>query len=109
MLAQNRKLKPNKKPIANAGKNLTISTASGCATLDATASVDPDGKIVRYVWQKISGPSTGLIENDLTAKPTIVGLKMPGVYTFQVRVIDNRAEWTHANVKVTVVDGDVLN
>lgn len=109
MLAQNRRFKPNKKPIPNAGRNVTVSAASGRATLDATASVDPDGKVVRYVWQKTSGPSTGLIENDLTAKPTVVGLNMPGVYTFQVRVIDDRAEWSVASVKITVVSGGVIN
>ncbi len=109
MLAQNRLFKPNKKPIANAGRNITISSASGRAVLDASASVDPDGKVVRYVWQKASGPSAGLIENDLTAHPTVTLLKMPGVYTFRVRVIDDRAEWSTADVRITVVDGGVIN
>jgi len=108
MLAQNRSFRPNKKPMADAGKSITISTANGSAILDASASADPDGKLVRYVWQKISGPSAGLITDDVTAHPRVSRLDLPGVYTFQVRVIDDRAEWSTANVKVTVVNGDVI-
>lgn len=109
MLAQNRQLTPNIKPVAKAGNNITISSAHGSALLDATASSDPDGKIIRYVWQKVSGPTYGILSGEVTATPRLTGLTYPGVYTFQVRVIDDRAEWSTAYVKVTVVDGNVLN
>jgi hypothetical protein len=109
MLAQNRLFKPNKKPVATAGKDFTISSSVGAATLDASASKDPDGKVVRYVWQKTSGPSYGRISDDVTATPTVSGLSYPGVYTFQVRVIDDRAEWSTAKVRITVVDAAIIN
>ncbi|MBO9571021.1 MAG: hypothetical protein J7497_02245 [Chitinophagaceae bacterium] len=109
MLAQNRTLKPNVKPVAKAGKDVTISSASGTVSFDASASYDPDGKVVRYVWQKVSGPPYGILTDDVTAKPTATGLTFPGVYTFQLRVIDDRAEWTNDLIKVTVVDGNVIN
>jgi hypothetical protein len=109
MLAQNRLYKPNIKPHATAGKDITISSASGAALLDATASTDADGKIIRYVWQKISGPTFGVMSGGVTATPHVTGLTYPGVYTFQVRVIDDRAEWSTDLVRVTVVDGNVLN
>lgn len=109
MLAQNRAFKPNIKPLAVAGKDITISSASGTAVLNASASSDPDGRIVRYIWQKVSGPSYGSINGEITATPAISGLSYPGVYTYQLRVIDNRAEWNMDLVQVTVVDGNVLN
>jgi predicted esterase len=109
MLAQNRRLKPNIKPVANAGKNVTISGFAGSAVLDASASTDPDGKIVRYVWQKTSGPAAGILHDEVTANPRLTGLNLPGVYTFQVRAIDDRAEWSTADVKITVVDAGLIN
>lgn len=109
MLAQNRTLPPNIKPIAKAGKNVTISSANGKATFDGSASTDPDGRIVRYTWQKVSGPPYGFLLDDVTAKPTATGLTFPGIYTFELRVIDDRAEWATDRVSVTVVDGNVIN
>lgn len=109
MLAQDKRLPPNKKPVAAVGPNLRIPSARGFARLDATASFDPDGKIVRFVWEKVSGPTCGIMSADVTPTPFVSGLTMPGVYTFRVRVIDNRAEWSTADVKITVVDGGVLN
>jgi dienelactone hydrolase len=109
MLAQNRTLKPNRKPIAIAGADTTISSAHGTVMLSAKASKDPDGKIVRYVWQKISGPAHGIINGEVTATPYIEGLTYPGVYTFELRVVDDRAEWSTDFIKITVVDGNVLN
>jgi len=99
----------NEKPVANAGENVTISSSNGIAVLDGTRSKDPDGKIVRYVWQKVSGPAHGILSGEVTSHARVTGLNYPGVYTFQLRVIDDRAEWSTAFVKVTVVDGGVLN
>jgi hypothetical protein len=109
MLAQNRSFQPNVKPVASAGRDITISSASGSAYLDAGASRDPDGKVMRYIWEKISGPAVGSMSGEVTAKPLVSGLNFPGVYVFGVRVVDDRAEWSVATVKVTVVDGNVLN
>ena len=109
MLAQNRLLVPNIKPIARAGKDITISSTTGTATFDGSASTDADGKIVRYVWQKVSGPPYGILSDEVTAKPVVTGLTYPGVYTFRLNVIYDRAEWATTIIKVTVVDGNVIN
>lgn len=109
MLAQNRTKKPNLKPIADAGEDIVISSAFGTAVLDSRNSSDPDGKIVRHVWQKIKGPAYGVITDDVTPRPVASGLTYPGIYTFKLRVIDDRAEWSEDTVRVTVVDGNVLN
>lgn len=109
MLAQNRNLKPNLKPLADAGKDITISTAKGVVMLDGNGSKDPDGRVIRYIWQKVSGPAQGMITGEVTATPYLRGLTYPGVYTYQLRVVDDRAEWSSAQVKIIVVDGNVLN
>jgi predicted esterase len=108
MLAQNRNNKPNIRPVAKAGKDITISTADAEVILDGTASSDPDGKIVRYVWQKVAGPSYDYIAHEVTPHPVVKGLTYPGVYTYQLRVVDDRAEWSTDSVRITVVDGNVV-
>lgn len=104
MLAQNRQNKPNIRPVARAGSDITVTTAAGEVMLDGSASTDADGKIVRYVWQKVSGPSYDYIADEVTANPTIKGLKYPGVYTYQLRVVDERAEWGTDSLRITVVE-----
>lgn len=108
MLAQNRALPPNAKPVARAGRDTLISAASGRVILDGSASYDPDGKIVRHVWQKISGPSYEKVAREISPYAEITDLTYPGVYTFLLRVIDDRAEWSTDTVRVTVVDGELI-
>ena len=109
MLAQNRTLKANIKPIADAGNNVKISSASGDIILDGTSSKDNDGKIVRYIWQKVSGPPHGTLTGEVSAKAQLRGLIYPGVYEYELRVVDDRAEWSTDRIKIVVVDGNVLN
>jgi dienelactone hydrolase len=109
MLAQNRSFKPNIKPVAKAGADITVSSASGNVVLDGRKSTDPDGRILRYLWQKVSGPAHGIIDGEVTSTPRLHGLKYPGVYTYELKVVDDRAEWNSDLIKVTVIDGNVLN
>lgn len=109
MLAQNRTNKPNFKPVADAGDDVTISAANGSVTLNGKQSKDADGKIIRYLWQKVAGPAHGLISGEVTATPQLRGLHYPGVYTYQLRVVDDKAEWSSDHITVTVLDGNVLN
>ncbi len=104
MLAQNRNNPPNRKPVAKAGNDITVTTRQGVAILDGSASSDPDGRIIRHVWQKLSGPSYDYISDEVTAHPVVKGLKYPGVYTYQLRVIDDRAEFSTDTLRITVVD-----
>lgn len=109
MLAQNRLLNPNIKPRAVAGKDITISSTDGSVVLNASSSADPDGRIIRYIWQKVSGPAFGIVSGELTSTPQISGLSYPGVYTYELRVVDDRAEWSTDYVTVIVLDGNLLN
>lgn len=105
MLAQNRSLKPNQKPLAKAGKDIVLSASQGTVVLDGSASSDPDGKIARHIWRKIGGPSYGTMLDGVTAHPRLTGLNYPGVYAYELKAVDDRAEWSVDTVTVTVVPG----
>lgn len=104
-LGQNKSLPVNKRPVANAGADQTISALTGNATLNGGSSRDEDGSIVRYVWSKVSGPSFGTIQSPVStsSSTTITGLSQPGTYVYELRVIDNRADWTVDQVTINVV------
>src|SRR5690606_12301528 len=79
------------------------STGQGTATLDASASTDPDGHLVRYVWKKISGPNGGWISDAFgpNSSTTVTGL-IAGTYKYQLAVVDDRAAFTLDTVTLIV-------
>ncbi|MGN6419691.1 MAG: PKD domain-containing protein [Pseudobacter sp.] len=106
-LAQNKSLPPNVRPVANAGSNQSITTGTATVTLNAGASSDRDGKLVRYIWSKISGPSFGSISTPVSTNgiTTVTGLTQAGTYVYEVKAVDDRADWTTAQVTITVTNG----
>ena len=110
-LGQNKSLPVNKRPVANAGNPLSILTTLGIVTLSGAGSTDADGKIVRYIWRKISGPSYGTITASvsLDGRTTVTGLNWPGTYQYELKVVDDRADWTLDTVTVTVGSGGTSN
>jgi poly(3-hydroxybutyrate) depolymerase len=108
-LGQNRSLPVNVRPTANAGSAQTISTSTGKVILDASKSTDKDGKIVRYIWSKLSGPAAGTIATAVSTDgiATVTGLTVAGTYEYEVKVVDDRADWVTASVKITVTSGTV--
>lgn len=105
-LGQNRSLAANKAPIANAGADVSISTTIGSVSLKGTGT-DSDGKIERYCWKRISGPSSGTIASASSAATTVSGLTVAGTYEYELTVMDNRASWAKDTVKVTVSAGTI--
>ncbi|HUQ67230.1 MAG TPA: PKD domain-containing protein [Flavitalea sp.] len=105
-LAQNRKSAPNIKPVARAGVDQSVTTGDASAVLSAGASSDADGTIVRYVWSKLSGPNKGTLKGVGTSSLKVTDLTTSGTYKYQVKVIDNRAEWSYDTVVVNVVKGE---
>src|SRR5579871_4831036 len=91
----------NKPPVANAGTSQTITLPTSTASLNGSASYDPDGTIASYSWKELSGPSTATITGAKTATPTVSGL-VAGQYTFQLTVTDNSGATATASVKITV-------
>lgn len=104
LLGQNKSLGVNTLPVANAGPDITISSLLGSATLSGASSYDADGNIVRYVWNKISGPSVGNILSSVTTNGItgITGLLTAGTYVFELTVVDNRGATAKDQVVVNV-------
>ncbi|HTL07046.1 MAG TPA: PKD domain-containing protein [Chitinophagaceae bacterium] len=92
---------PNQSPIADAGSNSTITLPVNSATVNASASFDPDGSIASYAWSKTSGPAQYAI-TDASAYTTTVTNLVQGVYVFTVTITDNSGATATANVNVTV-------
>lgn len=104
-LGQNKSLPVNTAPVANAGSDITISLPATTATINANGSIDLDGNIVRYLWRKISGPGPDIIQAPNNVSSNISGLSIPGVYVYELMVVDNRAASRFDTVQVTVNNG----
>jgi ribosomal protein L14 len=92
---------PNQSPVANAGSNTTITLPANSATLDGSASADPDGTIASYSWTKVSGPAAGSITAPNAKTTTVTGL-VQGVYVFNLNITDNAGAAANATVTITV-------
>jgi len=88
-------------PVANAGKDLSITLPQNNITLDGTASTAPSGTIVSFAWTKISGPAEGSITDAGSATTTAADLA-EGVYRFQLKVVDNNGLSSTSTITVTV-------
>ncbi len=109
-LGQNKSLAPNKFPLANAGSDQSISISTTTATLDACKSTDSDGKIARYVWEQVSGPTSVSIETPIGSAPktNVSGLTSLGDYVFRVTVYDERVGLSTDEVTITVTSNSNL-
>jgi len=92
---------PNQPPVANAGQAQVIYLPATSVNLDGSNSYDPDGNIVSYSWNKISGTGAITIVNSNTSKPTVVGLAT-GLYIFELTVTDNDGAIGKDRVTITV-------
>ena len=61
-LAQNKTLPVNILPVARAGNTINTTTGTAAATLNASASTDADGRLVRYVWKKYPAQQVALLQ-----------------------------------------------
>ncbi|HEX8333483.1 MAG TPA: fibronectin type III domain-containing protein, partial [Segetibacter sp.] len=88
-------------PIANAGLDQFIHLPTNTAQLNGSGSTDADGSIVSYEWTKLSGPLSYTINNSSSATPLISNL-VNGVYSMELRVIDNDGQSAKDTLMVTV-------
>ncbi len=93
-------LPTNKVPTVNAGNNISITLPTNRVTLTGVCN-DPDGRIVKYQWTKLAGPSRYSIASPAQAKTNVNDL-VEGAYTFELRVTDDRGAVASARVNVTV-------
>lgn len=98
----------NRPPIAKAGADKTIKLPNDSALLDGTGSTDPDGKITEWLWRKIAGPSSVVIQ-DTTASVSRVRKLLPGEYSFELKVIDNDGLFDKDTVRIFVDSANVPN
>lgn len=91
----------NLSPIAEAGEDQNITLPTTTATLDGSASNDPDGTIASFSWTKISGPATGTIVNPDQAVTDVTDLS-PGIYVFELTVTDDGTAADKDTVRIAV-------
>ncbi|MEK7508031.1 MAG: PKD domain-containing protein, partial [Patescibacteria group bacterium] len=93
----------NRPPTANAGINQTI-ILPATASLSASASSDPDGTALTYLWSKISGSGTVTFSNNLSVS-TNAAFGSQGIYIIQVLVSDGSLSSTD---RITIAVNETL-
>jgi hypothetical protein len=91
----------DKPPVAKAGTDETIYPPTDNITLDGSASRDPDGKIIRYEWTKISGPDTFNIIQASAVRTKVMNLHL-GTYQFQLKVTGSNSMSALDTVQIRV-------
>ncbi len=89
----------NQSPIANAGPDIALQLPTNSTNL-AGQGTDPDGTIVSYLWEKLSGPFATLTN---AGSPTASASNLvAGLYVFQLTVTDNDGATDADQMNVTV-------
>ncbi len=91
----------NQNPVAVAGEDVEITLPVNTVVLDGSQSDDPDGKISSFNWSMIKGPSAYAIAASNQAKTSAKDL-VEGVYTFRLRVTDDKGA-VHEDDKIVTV------
>jgi MYXO-CTERM domain-containing protein len=91
----------NEAPIAEAGENQTVDSDVE-VTLDGSASSDPNGDELSFVWTQIAGPGNVALEGADTVNPTFTA-RIGGTYVFELLVSDGLLESEPDTVTVDVV------
>lgn len=95
----------NQPPVANAGPDQLIRLPLNASLLNGSASFDPDGTPLSYIWTKISGPSSYSLANLNSAQTMVTGLT-DGVYWFSLKVTDANGSYSVDMVTVIVDTND---
>jgi hypothetical protein len=89
----------NQSPVVNVGSDITITLPTNNVVLSGVAS-DPDGVIVSSQWSQVAG-GAAVIENPDSVVTKISGLT-EGIYTFRLKVTDNKGATATDDTNVTV-------
>jgi hypothetical protein len=91
---------PNKAPVANAGKDITITLPVTKAKVTGIAT-DADGSVQSFIWTKVSGSAQYAIASPQAAQTEIRNLAK-GSYQFELKVTDNKGAISRDTLKITV-------
>lgn len=87
-------------PHANAGPNQVITLPLNATTVYGSGT-DPDGSIVSYHWEKISGGNANIVTPNLAA--TAIQSLTAGTYYFKLTVKDNSGAFGMDTLKIIVL------
>lgn len=96
----------NNPPFASAGVDQTLSLPLDSAELSGTGG-DPEGGILTYSWNKLSGPSSTIVNAD-KALAKIKNL-VPGIYIFEFKVTDDGGLTAKDTLIISVIDVVTVN
>jgi hypothetical protein len=120
VITVNKKIIPNKKPIANAGDDQNV-TEGDTITFDGSKSSDSDGSIVAYEWKDgstVIGSDASFESSDLSVGVHTIVLTVTDdkgliasdevVVTVNEKVVPNQAPIANAGADQTVTEGDMV-
>jgi lysophospholipase L1-like esterase len=76
----------NLAPVAKAGNNVSINAVPAAATLNGSASYDPEGILLNFSWRIINN-SNGILTASNTVNPVFT-TSIAGVYIIELKVTD---------------------
>ncbi len=93
---------PNTPPIADAGVDFSV-TSGLSASLNGTASFDPDGDPLTYAWTQLAGTTVTLVNSSsATAGFLAPNVAVPELVTIELVVDDGRGGSASDTVNVTI-------
>jgi hypothetical protein len=95
---------PNQPPVARAGENRTetVSPNDPRFILNGSASSDPEGSALTYLWKFEGGAGDASIQDE-KAVQTFVTVNKPGEYKFSLKVADDKNAEGATSVLINVV------
>jgi hypothetical protein len=99
---------PNETPASVAGPDQQVKLPDADIQLSGTDSYDPDGSVVEYMWEQVSGPNSATIAAATSATTSITDV-VEGSYVFRLTVTDNDGTSASDVVKITVLSADIPN
>ncbi len=90
-------------PVANAGPDLTIIGPKDSVMFYGTAVTELMETIARFKWRQLAGPSQSVLVSQNSPTTGVRKLSVSGLYTFELKVIDNYGLFGFDTINVHVL------